>query len=207
MAVEPCHCLIIQFAREPVVGAVKTRMIPHLSPEEACALHSELVLRTAATLVGAALGPVELWVAGDDQHTLFERCRCLGVACLQGQQGRDLGERMYRALADGLDRFERVLLVGSDCPGMDRDYLARAVAALDRADVVLGPAMDGGYVLIGARRVEAEVFEGVAWGTSAVFAETTQRLRGLGLRWAELPPLRDIDRPEDLALWAAPGNA
>lgn len=207
MAVEAGDCLIIQFAREPVVGAVKTRMIPHLSPQEACALHSELVLRTAATLVGVALGPVELWVAGDGQHALFERCLGLGLACLKGQQGGDLGGRMYHALADGLDRFERVLLVGSDCPGMDADYLARAAAALDRADVVLGPAMDGGYVLIGARRLAPEVFEGIAWGTSAVLAETTQRLRGLGLRWAELPPLRDIDRPEDLALWAAPGNA
>ncbi len=123
------------------MGAVKTRMIPHLSPQEACALHSELVLWTAATLVGAALGPVELAVAGDGRNTpCLNAVGGWGWRCLQGQQGGDLGERMYNALADGLDRFERVVLVGSDCPGIDADYLARAAAALDRADVVLGPA-------------------------------------------------------------------
>lgn len=203
MAPESAGCLFIQFAREPVAGVVKTRMIPHLTPEGACALHRELVEWTARTLVTAGLGPVELAVAGDLGHPLFERCLELGVSGLTRQRGADLGERMYNALWDGLERFERVVLVGSDCPGIDRDYLRQAREALDRVDAVLGPAADGGYVLIGAGRVSLEMFEGIAWGSASVLADTTWRLRRLGLSWSELPELSDIDRPGDLALWEA----
>ena len=194
-------CLFIQFAREPVAGAVKTRMMPHLSPQEACALHAELVLWTAGTLVAANLGRVELAVAGEAGHALFEACLGLGVAGLTLQRGANLGERMYDALVAGLDRFGRVVLVGSDCPFIDRSYLRQALEALQRVDVVLGPAADGGYTLVGARRVPREMFEDISWGTAAVFTETTGQLRRLGLPWAELPTLNDVDRPEDLAAW------
>ncbi|MCB1709492.1 MAG: TIGR04282 family arsenosugar biosynthesis glycosyltransferase, partial [Halioglobus sp.] len=153
MAADRDGCLLIQFAREPVAGAVKTRMIPQLTPQQACDLHSELVLWTAGRLAAARLGRVELAVAGDRGHALFQRCLGLGVAGLSAQRGADLGERMHNALLDGLTRFERVLLVGSDCPGIDRAYLVQALAALEQAEVVLGRAEDGGYVLIGARRV------------------------------------------------------
>ena len=196
-------CLFIQFAREPVVGSVKTRMIPHLSPQQACDLHRELVLWTATTLVGARLGPVEMAVAGEEGDALFEACRGLGVAALVRQRGADLGERMYNALAAGLARFERVVLVGSDCPAIDAAYLGQALAALEGAEVVLGPAADGGYVLIGARRVSPAMFRGIAWGTAVVFAETTRRLDQLRLSRAELTPLVDIDRPADLPAWIA----
>lgn len=203
MGAERPDCLFIQFAREPVAGAVKTRMIPHLSPPEACALHAELVLWTAATLVAARLGRVELAVAGSAGHGLFQDCLDLGVAGLTLQRGADLGERMYNALVAGLDRFERVVLVGSDCPSIDRGYLNQALAALDQVDIVLGPAADGGYTLVGARRVPREMFEGISWGTAAVFSETTLRLRRLGVAWTELSVLNDIDRPEDLPAWMA----
>ena len=207
MAGESTASLFIQFARQPVAGAVKTRMIPRLTPEQALALHCELVLWTAGALVQADLGSVELAVAGDVQHRLFERCRALGVNALVGQHGEDLGERMYNALASGLERFERVVLVGSDCPGIDRDYLVQALEGLDRADIVLGPATDGGYVLIGVRTVCRELFEGIPWGTSAVFAETERRLDRLDWSRVTLPPLADIDRPEDLVLWEAAQRA
>ena len=203
MGARPGSTLLIQFAREPVAGAVKTRMVPHLSPGAACALHCELVLRTCGTLVAAGLGRVELAVAGNAGHPLFERCRALGVAGISAQRGRGLGARMYRALQEGLGRFERVVLVGSDCPGIDRDYLARALDALDRAELVLGPAMDGGYVLVGCRRVHREMFAGIPWGTASVYAETANALRQLGIEWETLPPLADIDRPEDLPAWMA----
>lgn len=203
MAHEPLSCLFIQFAREPVVGAVKTRMIPHLSPEQACELHCELVLRTVDTLSAAGLGPVELAVTDNVEHALFARCRASGVAGIDRQRGADLGERMYNALVGGLARFDRVVLVGSDCPGIDGDYLVQAVSALDHADIVLGPAVDGGYVLIGATRIFPEVFAEVPWGSDSVFAQTLGRLRSLKLEWLELPALADIDRPEDLPAWLA----
>lgn len=196
-------CLLLQFAREPVVGAVKTRMMPHLSAAEACDLHCELVLWTTVSLLDAGLGPVEMVVAGAAEHSLFVRCRYQGLAGIGRQCGDDLGERMYHALADGLLRCERVILVGSDCPGIDRQYLHSAVRALDAAEVVLGPALDGGYVLVGARRINKGMFEGIVWGSDTVMVSTRERLRQLAVSWTELPPLADIDRPEDLPVWQA----
>lgn len=195
--------LFIQFAREPVAGAVKTRMTPHFSPEQACELHCELLQWTSAELVAAGLGRVELAVAGDAGHPLFQRCLDRGVDSLSIQRGRDLGERMHAALTDGLARFRKVVLVGSDCPGIDGAYLAQALAALERADIVLGPAADGGYVLIGVKRVSPEIFSAIPWGSGEVYSETVAALSRIGFSWAKLATLADIDRPEDLPVWRA----
>lgn len=195
--------LFIQFARSPLVGAVKTRMTPYLSPQQACDLHQALVLWTCRTLVAAKLGAVELAVAGDSVRPLFKECMELGLTALTQQQGEDLGENMYCAIAQGLSRYEKVVLVGSDCPSLDESYLAAALAALERVPLVLGPADDGGYVLIGARQIVPALFEGIAWGGADVFASTVERLRQLGWRWEELASLPDIDRPEDLPIWQA----
>lgn len=193
--------LLIQFAREPVEGAVKTRLIGELGPRGACQLHCELVQWTCNTLLAAELADVELAVAGSTGHALFAACLARGVQRLTRQRGEDLGERMYNAMVDGLARYQRVLLVGSDCPAIDASYLEQALRALDRVPVVLGPALDGGYVLIGARQVESGMFRGVPWGGDTVYAQTLLRLRDLGLPWAELPALADIDRPADLVHW------
>jgi rSAM/selenodomain-associated transferase 1 len=201
-----CNTLLIQFARSPVVGRVKTRMIPHLSPQQACDLHEQLVLWTCHTLVEAKLGAVELAVAGDAGHPLFSRCLELGVSALTLQPGQDLGENMYSGIAAGLSRYDRVVLVGSDCPSLDAHYLASALRALDRAPLVLGPAADGGYVLIGARQITPALFEGIPWGTGTVYAETLARLRQAGWNWEALDVLQDIDRPRDLPHWQALGG-
>lgn len=195
--------LLQQFARAPRAGTVKTRMQPYLSAAQACALHEDLLRWTCGQLLAAGLGPVELWVAGDGDHPALAHCLASGAQGPRSQRGSDLGERMYRALADGLARYRRVLLVGSDCPGLDAAYLAQARAALEHCDVVLGPAEDGGYVLIGARRVTPACFRGVAWGTAEVFAQSALRLESEGLSWRALPPRRDIDRPRDLPYWDA----
>jgi rSAM/selenodomain-associated transferase 1 len=201
MADKPAAVLLIQFARAPVPGQVKTRMIPHLTPQQACDLHSELVLRTCRQLLASQLGETELSVAGDVQLPLFQQCRALGIGRISQQQGHDLGQRMFRAIHAGLQAYERVLLVGSDCPAIDRAYLAQALQALERAPVVLGPAMDGGYVLFGATRVSAQWFEGIEWGSSRVFSDTVQKLRESGAEWLALPELADVDRPEDIPAW------
>ena len=203
MGAEPGRALLIQFARAPEPGAVKTRMLPHLSARQACDLHCELVAWTSRQLVSAGLGVVELAVAGDTGGVLFRACRASGVSAIYPQVGRDLGERMYRAILGGLARYDRVILVGSDCPWIDGPYLQSALEALDAASVALGPALDGGYVLIGARQVRPELFTRISWGTEAVLAQTRLRLEALGLRWRELPALRDVDRPEDLSAWRA----
>ncbi len=193
--------LLQQFAKAPEPGRVKTRMLPRLSPAEACALHSELVLWTCETLLDSGLGSVELWVAGDPSAGLFRECASRGPLALRRQVGSDLGSRMRHALNDGLNRTDRVLLVGSDCPALSCGYLQRALAALDSVDMVLGPALDGGYVLIGARRPVDAVFAGVSWGSPRVLAQTLARAGAAEITVARLEPLQDVDRPEDLSHW------
>lgn len=193
--------LLIQFARSPEVGQVKTRMMPALSAVQACELHCELMRWTARHLVGSGLGPVQLSVAGSLEHPVLQQCLDAGAGSLQPQSGADLGERMYRALETGLQCHLGVVLVGSDCPAIDSDYLAAAIDGLANAPVVLGPAMDGGYVLIAARQVDTRLFEDIQWGTDTVYRETVNRLETLGLGWVALPALQDIDRPEDLPAW------
>lgn len=199
--VEKRGLLLVQFARAPREGWVKTRMMPHLSAAAARDLHCELVDWTCRQLLASRLGDVEVHVAGDTGQALFERCRALGAAAIEPQQGQDLGERMYHAMRTGLERYASVILVGSDCPGIDAAYLRRAEFALGEAPLVLGPATDGGYVMIGARSVEPGVFQDIPWGTGEVYARTRAALGRSGASWAELPPLADIDRPEDLPLW------
>lgn len=176
-------------------------MVPFLSEEDACELHCQLVLWTCSQLLHSKAAEVELSVAGAATHPLFDECLALGVARITPQQGDDLGQRMYRALVAALQQHESVLLVGSDCPGIDSVYIEAAFAALKESDVVLGPATDGGYVLIGAKRINAGIFEDINWGTEQVFEQTVESLRKTGLSWACLPTLSDIDRPEDLPVW------
>lgn len=193
--------LLLQFAREPVEGGVKTRMMPHLSAHQACQLHCELVLWTSAQLAGSGLGDTELCVAGDPTHPLFERCSEMGIHRISRQCGRDLGERMFLALRDSLRRYGKVILVGSDCPAIDRGYLEQAVHALDSAPLVLGPAQDGGYVLIGASSINEALFDNIPWGTAQVYTATVSAMRQQGLCWSELAALADVDRPDDLVAW------
>jgi glycosyltransferase A (GT-A) superfamily protein (DUF2064 family) len=110
---------------------------------------------------------------------------------------------MYNAFRRGLAEYSGVILVGSDCPGIDPDYLKQAAAALHTVPVVVGPANDGGYVLLGARVISENLFSGIAWGTDQVLAQTQRALARVGLQWIELPRLTDIDRPEDLPIWEA----
>ena len=201
MADKRASVLLVQFAKAPIEGQVKTRMIPFLTPRQACDLHCELVLWTSGQLVNAQLGDIELAVSGSATHPLFEQARQLGVAQVSVQRGTDLGQRMYHAIRAGLCSYNKVILVGSDCPAIDAVALCAGVEALDHADVVLGPAEDGGYVLIGARKVSAVLFEGIPWGTAEVYAATREALLQLGWEWAALPPMADVDRPQDIAAW------
>lgn len=201
MAAETAGTLLLQFAREPVAGRVKTRMRPQLSAEQACQLHCELVDWTCRRLLQARCGDVELCVTGDTRHPLFESCLALGAARVTRQRGADLGERMWRALCCGLRRYSRVLLVGSDCPDIDSEYLGAALRLLDEVPVVLGPAQDGGYVLLGAREVPRAAFTGIDWGTARVFEQTVAVLGAEAVAWRALPSLGDVDRPTDLPRW------
>jgi rSAM/selenodomain-associated transferase 1 len=186
---------IIVFARAPVPGEAKTRLIPALGAEGAARLHARLVERTLATACAAGVGAVELCCAPDATHPFFAACAARFGVALTAQGAGDLGARMRRALAVA----RPAVLIGSDCPAMTPDYLRGAAGALgDGCDLVFGPADDGGYVLVGANRLNAGCFERISWGGAEVMATQRLRLRAGGLRWTELAPLWDVDRPGDL---------
>jgi glycosyltransferase A (GT-A) superfamily protein (DUF2064 family) len=123
---------------------------------------------------------------------------------VRDQRGADLGARLEHATGELLSpRGARVLVMGADCPDLDAVRIAAAFAALERAELVLGPARDGGYYLIGLARSAAALFRGIDWGTPRVLAQTRERARALDLSLTELEPLDDLDTPADLARWAA----
>lgn len=203
MDADESSLLLLQFTRAPQEGQVKTRMMPHLSAAGACELHRELTLWTCRQLLASGLGEVELCVAGDTHDALFGQCMAIGVSRVSQQCGSDLGARMYSAIHRSLAQYSSVILVGSDCPGIDGAYLRQAVTALLAAPVVLGPAADGGYVLIGARSITPDIFQDIPWGSDQVYSATSLALERAGVNWRELPCLTDIDRPEDLPVWEA----
>ena len=190
------------FAKDPVPGAVKTRLAATIGSAAAAHLYGELVERTLRVAVAArAAGvvcDVELWCEPDERRPAFAAWRAQYRLTLQTQSDGDLGARMHRALASSLARGTPALLIGTDCPVLDVRYLERAAKSLDDGDVVLGPAEDGGYVLVGLAR-DVDVFSGVAWSTPDVMAATRAKLEALGVAWRELPPLWDLDTPDDLA--------
>ena len=186
---------IAVFARAPVAGAAKTRLIPALGGQGAADLHATMVRRALATACAAEPGRVTLWRAGASDHPFFAACaRDFGVALATQPEG-DLGARMAAAFAAAPGPL---LLIGSDCPMLKPAHLRACAKALAARDAVFLPAEDGGYALIGARRLIAEIFADIPWGTSAVMAETRARLRRLGLTWAEPATVWDVDEPADL---------
>lgn len=119
------------------------------------------------------------------------------------QSGGGLGHRLNDAFVQGFQAgLERIVIIGSDCPEIDATHLEQAFCQLHSHDVVLGPAQDGGYYLVGLRRACAELFQGITWGTEQVFKQTVAIATQLGLSLATLETLRDVDRPEDIAIAA-----
>ena len=191
--------LIIVFAKAPIPGAAKTRLIPALGEVGAAMLHTALTERVLATAISTGHS-VDIACAPDCEHVFFEDCEEEFDVSLTPQiTDPNLGARMLHALRDALDEFAKVIIVGADCPAFTKAHLVRAATALATHDVVLTPVEDGGYVLIGARRTEAAMFAGVAWGTPQVLAQQREALTHAGLTWCELETLWDVDRPVDLA--------
>ena len=187
------------FAKAPVPGEVKSRLIPVLGVEGATELYCRLVRHTLATAALARIGPIEVWTTGPGEDAFIQACRRLLGVQVHLQPDGDLGTRMCAAAGDGLRRASRVIIVGTDCPTMSHDDLRGARDALEAGDdVVLGPAEDGGYWLIGLTRCDPALFSGIAWSSAAVLESTRERLRTLGFRWRELATRWDVDRPEDL---------
>lgn len=190
--------VIVVFAKAPVPGDVKTRLIPTLGAQAAAELHTLLTERVLQTAVASG-ADVVLAGAPDATHAFFATCAAnFGIGITGQLCGGDLGARMLHALDNALENWSRVVIVGADCPAFTPAHLIQAIDQLVTHDVVLTPAADGGYVLIGARCTNATMFDGIDWGTDAVLAQQRERLRAIGLSWHEMEPLWDVDRPADL---------
>jgi rSAM/selenodomain-associated transferase 1 len=191
-------CGLVVFAKAPIAGQVKTRLIPALGAEGAAELAQRLLEHAVRQSVAAGLGSVELCVAPDGRHPSFLRLASLHGLALTEQGAGDLGQRMHRALARRLATEPGVLLIGTDAPALDAAVLNEAARALQAHDAVFVPALDGGYALVGLRRQAPELFADITWSTPQVMAATRQKAKASGLSWAELPALGDIDVPDDL---------
>lgn len=192
------------FCKAPIPGEVKTRLIPKLGEESAAALHERLARRTVELCQKAGLARVQIWCSPEPSHDFFASVADENTS-LHRQQGADLGERMLNSARYALDEegADAMVIVGTDCPVLDADYLRLALEKLGDHDAVIGPAEDGGYCLIGLRRADKSVheslFKDIAWGSDTVCADTCRAFNRAKLYWALLPLLWDVDRPEDVA--------
>ena len=187
---------LIIFAKAPIAGYCKTRLIPQLGEQGAAQLQQELITDCLTQLCCKLICPTELWCSPDSQHPFFTQIASQFKLSLHSQQGADLGEKMYHAMAQGDAAF--TLIVGTDCPPISTEYVESAIACLQAGqDAVIGPAEDGGYILLGLRQVTEPLFQGISWGTEHVFAQTTQKFDASGHHWRALETLWDLDDAQD----------
>ena len=190
-------CLLL-FARAPVIGCVKSRLRPPLTAEEACALHLA-ALRDTAEMMERSQPNLTKWIfwsesppreaVTDLPASLRNTTQCEG----------DLGRRMQDAFARTLGTgARRTVIIGSDSPHMPAERLSQAFGALEASDLVLGPAEDGGFYLIGSRRFESRVLEAVEWGGAEVLQQTRVNAARCGYSMSLLDPWYDLDRWQDV---------
>lgn len=194
---------LIIFTRYPEPGKTKTRLIPLLGPDGAAELQrqmTEYILARVKEIQGNRPVSVEVRYEGDNEGLVR---KWLGPDIPFRPQGRgDLGERMACAFRETFQTgMNKVVLVGTDIPGIKVHILLKAFETLGYADMVLGPARDGGYYLIALKQANAQLFAHIPWGTGKVLERTRQIADGLGLSTVLLETLDDVDRPEDLRLW------
>lgn len=186
------------FAKVPVAGAAKTRLLSEYTAVQAAEIASVLIQETLTLAAANWDGPIYLAATPTTTHPLFAALAARHAVALRAQRGADLGARMYDALEYGIARYGAAAVMGCDVPHCPGPTLHDACGRLARGRAVLGPSADGGYYLIGLGTPCAELFTDITWGGSDVCATTMARARTRGIEFDMLPPLRDIDTPEDL---------
>ena len=186
------------FCKAPDPGSVKTRLVPLLGDIAAAEVHATLTYQTIRSLLSESDYRTEVHTPKPD-HVFFGE---FGLPMYR-QIGAVLGERMASCLEKGLEQTDKVVLIGTDCPLIDADYIEHAFQALDDHDVVLGPAEDGGYGLVGVSQRVPEMFDDIDWGTDVVLSQTCRKLNQLRINYALLPLVWDVDRPGDLPRYQA----
>jgi rSAM/selenodomain-associated transferase 1 len=184
---------LILFIKNPVKGRVKTRLAKKLGDEQALAVYLLLLQHTRAAAIQTDAARIIAY--SDFIPESDEWDPALFLKSLQS--GQDLGQRMFQALASALESHPATILAGGDIPQLSPEILTEGIRQLQRHDLVIGPASDGGYYLIGMKRPEPRLFEGIAWSTPSVFQQTLAKARALRLSAHILPTLHDVDEAED----------
>jgi len=187
-------CIVIQFAKFPRLGGVKTRLKPLLGDDGCYELHQQLVKRVNENIRESGFFNV-LAIDQLGEHSLTNELAKSN--CLLLQEGDDLGERMKNAIVWGLQKAKKVIIVGSDCPVIKESHLNLVSEKLNSNTHVFIPAEDGGYVLIACTQVSPEIFKGVSWGSDMVMQQTCEKLINARQQTFYCDPLWDVDRPED----------
>ncbi len=209
---------LIIFTRYPVPGKTKTRMIPALGEQGAADLHSRMAEYTLLNLLTLGLDQsleIGIYYSGGDRLLMETWLNPIMSSFLANnphlsinflsyypQFGKDLGKRMQGAFEDGFkNQREKIIIIGTDCPDLNPHLIEEAFLALNCHDVVLGPASDGGYYLIGLSQFFPILFNHIDWGSDHVLAQTKRIIEQEKLRVYDLPVLTDVDRPDDLYIW------
>ena len=187
---------VILFARDPILGQVKTRLSPALDDETILKLYTCFVEDSLEKIRQVDNAKCFVGISPDNRSGFFEGIDIFGVS-LFAQRGKDLGDKMRQAFVDRFaEGYKKVVIIGSDSPSLPVSYINKALAS--EKDLVLGPSTDGGYYLIAMSGKVSEVFSGVAWGTKHVLDETLKKLKGARTSLELLPIWYDVDSPDDL---------
>ena len=192
---------ILIFAKAPVPGRAKTRLAPLLGSRGAADLARRMLVDTCREAAAVEGARVELCTTPAASHPSWDGLIPEVVDLVSDQGEGDLGERLYRATERALSDGDHVVLIGTDCPQMDRERVSSACDALSANDAFLHPAADGGYVLLALKRISPTLFSNIHWSSEKVAAQTVARLQALGWRYAVGETLRDVDTPEDYEAW------
>lgn len=184
--------VVLIFQKNEVLGKVKTRLAAGVGEEQALEIYQQLLAKTYLALRDVSVSITSYFSEFIPENPIHSAENKLV------QVGQDLGERMKNAFAENFESgMEKVVLIGTDCPSLEGIHLAQAFEALDQSDLVIGPAQDGGYYLIGMKRRADFLFEGITWSTELVLSQTLALAAEQGLQTSLLPVLEDIDTLED----------
>lgn len=190
---------LILFSRAPEAGKVKTRLIPALGKQGAAELQQRMSRHIIDLVFQAQFTNIEIQCQPDSKHDFFTHLLNDYCVELNAQNGDDLGQKMAHAMQQALSQHNYAIIIGTDAPALSKEYIRQAFEQLRSGiDVVLGPAEDGGYVLIGCSSFKAEIFKNISWSTEHVYKQTLKRIIDCDMTYHELDMQWDVDRPQDL---------
>lgn len=196
---------LIIFIKNPRLGLVKTRLAKSIGSQQALAIYKKLIAKTLKE-ADRLNCEKDIWFSDSDKvgEEVFVSRKSY---TLKVQKGANLGERMKHAFLESFrDGFKKVVIIGSDCPELKSSVIKKALEQLDTYDIVLGPAIDGGYYLLGMNSFYPKIFAGVNWSTSSVLNQTLKYINVSKLSYNLLEELSDIDTIEDLQVYRKKGN-